>query len=393
MEHTRHERDQDVPNQIETKFVPPMTVERLRNHLFGPANVPFWDYDPAKLTVGVEVEYFIAQSHGATYTLAKKEQYMAVIRNLIRDHGYKERCLVDQPGRVSRDTDVGFICIKPDYAWHILEISFPPRPGTRELRPLLTSVLAEVDAALAKEGMVRLDLSCLPEPPAEMDLVKLDRLVSADTSCNQKIEGQPTTDPNFPAYVAATHIHLNTSSEESIASFPAIYETEPLTMRLYTRARSFAGCLLENARTELYANTLGRDYPLHTIPRKIPRRIEDLVEAMNAGRKLYPNDPFFPVRDMSYVRPTKYGTVEFRSACSYSSPEILLEIALWRKIQMLAASKYSESKTKMISQCLNEEILNLRDAGECSDTLQVIRSKVRDVSMGRGQGWPFRSLR
>ncbi len=363
--------------QLTTSPFEPMTVERLRKHLFGGPQVPFWDYDPAKLTVGVEVEYFIAKVHGDSFTLAKQAQYLAVIGHLVRDFGYQDRNLPDQPGRVSRDTERGFIAIKPDYAWHILEISFPPRRGTDELRPLLTRVLAEVDAALAREGLERLDLSCLPEPPAEMDLVRLDRLALIDKTFHQKVEGHPTIDPNFPAYLTATHIHLNAASEEAFRLFPALYDVEPLAMTLYCRAHRFAGRRLKNARTELYADTLGRDYPLHNIPHKIPAALSDLVDSMNTGRPLFPNDRFHPIRDMSYVRPSKYGTLEFRSACSYPSTDALLEIALWRKVQMVAASVAADRPEMPLTDRLTQAMTELSHVGECQRLLCTIREKVR----------------
>ncbi len=315
-----------------------MTVERLREHLFGGPQVPFWNYDPAQITIGMEIEYFIAHVKGESFTLATKAEYLQVMEHLKHDAGYKDYNLHDQPGRVSRDTELGFIAIKPDFAWHILEISLPPRKKIEDLRTLLQTVFGEVDRALAKVGLERLDISCLPEVPEKMELVELDRLNQIANTFNQKVSGKPTIDPSFPAYITATHVHLNAANESNLAILPILFEFDKYIENKFVRAKTFAGSNYENVRTKLYNDTLGEDYLLHTNPDFIPYDLLSLVDAMNSSRKIFPSDNFFPVRNMSYIRPTRYGTYEFRSTCSFKSIETLLEIVQWRCAQLISAS-------------------------------------------------------
>lgn len=334
-----------------------MTVERLREHLFGGPQVPFWNYDPAQITIGMEIEYFIAKVHGDSFTLATKAQYLSVIEYLKKDAGYKDMQLNDQPGRVSRDTELGFIAIKPDFAWHILEISLPPRKNLEDLKSLLENVFLEVDRALAKVGLQRLDLSCLPEVPEKMELVELDRLSDIKSTFNQKILGKPTIDPHFPAYIAATHIHVNAGNEHSIAILPKLFQIDSNIAPKFSRAQWFEGRHYDNVRTNFYADTLGDQYYLHTIPRNIPDSITSLVSLMNESKFLFPKDGFFPVRNMSYIRPSRYGTIEFRSSCSFKDLQKLIDIARWRCAQLIVASGdlvKSESADLFISKAVSE---------------------------------------
>ena len=327
-------RSPHQPGLIDEK----MTVEKLRKHLFENTKAKFWDYDPNQLSVGVEVEYFIARNTAAGLQLATESEYMETIMYLKHDHGYRDRGLNDQPGRVSRDTESGFVVIKPDFAWHILEISLPPRKTPEEIRQLLVTIFHEVDSALSKAKLERLDISCLPYRPRNMDLVKLDRLGQISETFQPRRIDRATQDPTFPAYIAATHVHLNVSSESTLTMMPSLYLLDRIINEKFNRARTFCGQRYENARTTMYRDTLGEDYLLHTYPIKPATNLAELSEQMNQSPKLFPMDRFFPVRDMSYIRPTRYGTLEFRSTCSYKDVDKIEEIVRWRTAQIMAAT-------------------------------------------------------
>ena len=47
-----------------------VTPEMLRAYWFGWPQVPFWNYDPSKLQVGVKIEYFIAKRGASPLSLA-----------------------------------------------------------------------------------------------------------------------------------------------------------------------------------------------------------------------------------------------------------------------------------------------------------------------------------
>ena len=354
-----------------------MTVERLRQHLFGGPQVPFWNYDPSQLTIGIEVEYFIAHLHAdRSFKLATKKEYLEVMDHLKHDAGYKDRNLPDQPGRVSRDTEQGFIAIKPDFAWHILEISLPPRGKLTELRTLMEQVFAEVDAALAKVNLVRLDRSSLPDVPEHIELVELDRLGMFTSAVRQRSAENPFTNPEFPAYITATHVHLNAFNQSSFELFPRLFNLEMATYGLYARPAHFAGSLVLNPRDIFMHHTMGENYRLKGIPVRVPQNMQEYVDLMNASDHLFPNDRFFPVRDVSYIRPSKYGTLEFRSSCSFLQVSSLIEVASWRILQLCAsAMPMHESDSQLSHLLIKMHLLQDQDL-ICLDSATKIQQKL-----------------
>jgi hypothetical protein len=325
-----------------------MTVERLRKYLFGTRSVSFWDHDPQKLTIGLEVEYFIGKTGPSGTELAKRHDYLRMINQLTNKFGYVDRGLPDQPGRVSKDAPGGYIIIKPDFAWHILEISLPPVRAILELRSILNQVLSEIDVCLKDAGLTRIDSSCLKDPPVDLELVELKRLQDSSRLLRPACEKKPTQNPLFPAFLASTHIHLNICSEDSLSGLPKLYAIDKLLLPKISRAREFKGKTYENVRTRMYADTLGPDYLLHTYPMSPASDLESLAGLMNQSPGLYPSDPFFPVRDMSYIRPTRYGTMEFRSACSFMSIDELVFVAECRIAQVLAAYEVDQAPLSRI---------------------------------------------
>lgn len=322
-----------------------MTVEKIRDYLFHGPQVPFWNYDPQLITVGLEIEYFIGRvSPHAGYTLATHDEYFAFIDHLQKHAGYRDFNLPDQPGRVSRDTPWGFIAVKPDFAWHILEMSLPPRRDLADLKSLMEDVFAEVDRSLHAVGLVRLDMSALPNIPEKMDLVQFERLAGSEECLVQEDGSDLTVFSKFPALIAATHIHINAANEQDLALLPMLFQLDPYVSEKFTRKTTFRGQIFTDLRKELYSKNFGEDYYLHTIPKDVPDSLEKICDLMNRSRPIFPNDRFFPVRNMSFVRPSRHGTFEFRSSCSFLAIETLLDLTRWRIAQLITASNLTQTR-------------------------------------------------
>ena len=326
----------------------PMTEERLLRHWFGGPQVPFWNQDPRQLTIGVELEYLIARGDDHNFVLANQKDYHAVMCHLIADEGYHSLAMPDQPGRIGKDTKTGFIAIKPDFAWHILEVSLPPRRSLSEVQSLVETVLAEIDRSLTKASLTRLTISALPQPPQHMELVELARMQGFTKSVRQKTGDNPFLDPMFPAYITATHVHLNAFDRSALQLWPQLYALETAVGEIYCRAHSFAGRSVESVRTEFLRHTMGDSYKLKGVPERIPQTLNDYLEALNTSDPAFPKDKFFPVRDVSYIRPSRYGTIEFRSACSSRLVRDVIEICAWRITQLVAAHRLAKGQTSVI---------------------------------------------
>jgi hypothetical protein len=313
-----------------------MTVERLREHLFGGPQVPFWNYDPAQLTIGIEVEYFIAHVHtDGSFTLATKDEYMKVVGYLIRNFSYLDTLSSGQVGRVSKDTSLGFVAIKPDFAWHILEIAFPPRSNLEELEVVVDSILFQVDEALNVYGLQRLDLSCLPRVPAYIELVELARLSGHIDLLRNQSDESIYSNPLYPALIAATHVHLNVLNEDTFLLLPKLYSFESEARAKFSRVQNFSGIQSNRHRELFYKHNLGSRYLLSDIPEEIPNNLATYADLYDRSIRLFPNDPYFPVRDLTAIRPTRFGTIEFRSSCSFLEGKKLLAIAAFRKQKFL----------------------------------------------------------
>lgn len=311
-----------------------MTPERLRAYWFGGIQVPFWNHDPRQLQVGLEVEYFIAHRSGTRLRLAKQDDFRRVTAVLVRDHGYVDRNLPDQPGRISKDTTLGFVAIKPDFAWHILEIALPPRHATTDVVDLLAATLKGVDQALAEQGLVRLPISCLPDVPEEMELVDLQRLRGFAGAIANRTVHSAFAHPNFPAFITATHLHFNIFRESTLAMLPNLYAQESDTIRRFARPEVFKGKNYDSCRSLFYQESLGTSYLLCNIPRPIPASIEEYCALYNQTPKIFPEDRFFPARDLTYIRPSRHGTLEFRSCSSLTDLTAFCELIEFRRMQI-----------------------------------------------------------
>ena len=290
----------------------PLTPERLREHWFSRPAYPHWQYRLENLLFGLEVEYHVAQK-GNHRRLFKKADFEAFVR-LLKQYGYAKYESVAHHWRVSKDTELGYIVIKPDFAFHVLEIALPPRSDLAVMTNLLNEVLQEVDSCIDDLGFERLSESFLHLNPSELELVETARLEGYLECLQDQARKNEFSERHFPAFMAATHVHLNVSAEEDLRLLPILYELEWLALTLFDRTHHPPD--VRSLRTLYYRNAFGNDYRLVGVPERIPFSLSEYIQQFNASPRLFPYDPFFPVRDCSLIRPTMYGTLEFRSACS-----------------------------------------------------------------------------
>ena len=211
----------------------PLTAERLRHHLFSRSAYPHWRYRRDELLFGVEVEYHVAQK-GNRNRLFRKADFEALLR-LLHRYGYAKYETADHHWKVSKDTELGYIMVKPDFAFHILEITLPPRSDLVVLADMLKNVLQEVDSCLDKLGFERLRDSFLDLNISEMELVKIPRYEDYLNYSREHSGQNRFSELYFPAFMVATHVHLNVSSEETLRLMPILYELEWMALTLFDR--------------------------------------------------------------------------------------------------------------------------------------------------------------
>jgi hypothetical protein len=265
------------------------------------------------------------------------EQAARLVPILARRGGYEIRSQTEGQGFfcLGQDTSSGYISIKPDFAMHLLEVSLPPRRNEEELRALLQQTLRVLDESLAEAGLYRDERSIVSDPGARFELAEVGRLrgyveqfpARSETSAELYF-------PHYPALIASTHVHLNVPLDRSLGLMQFMYELEWLAIRLFSKSYFFDGREYGCARVLLYEDSLGESYRLKTVPEKVPTTLDEYVAAFNSSPAYFSADPFFPVRDLSFIRPRHFGTLEFRSACSQSRVEEILDVAAFRVLQL-----------------------------------------------------------
>ena len=127
-----------------------------------------------------------------------------------------------------------------------------------------------------------------------------------------------------------------------------LYSLDEEARAKFTREQEFRGRRSKDLRSNFYEQSFGPSYELRTIPKQIPTSIDAYVELFNCSTRLFPNDKFFQVRDMSYIRPTRHGTMEFRSSCSFHDASDILEVISFRRQQVFNAIKPPRNRLKKL---------------------------------------------
>ena len=317
-----------------------MTSMQLKDHLSSESKFRSYDGNLENLLFGCELEYLIQPSNNAK-GIFRKTNIESLFNELVRTKHYtKKHAGFEQ--RISKETKSGFICIKPDFAYHVLELSLPPRNSPAELKELIKVTLEEVDEALDKFNFKRSRNSIVDEKSFEYEMIDLDRHHQyLDFFKNKPLEARSLYFPDYPARVAALQIHLNIGGPKVFELLPGIYELEWIAADLFSRSTTFQGIKYGCARNAIIDNTLGAKYALKTIPTQIPRSANEYSALFNKTPHIFPNDVFFPAKDYTFVRPRHYRTLEFRSTCTQSSAEEILKVCAFRVLQVANSVKNS----------------------------------------------------
>jgi hypothetical protein len=289
------------------------------------------------LLVGVELEYLI-ENVDEPHVLLNKEDALALYKYLTSDCGFEARTLSD-PFRVGMETEMGYITLKPDFAYHLVEISLPPRKRAEDLELLIHSTLNRLDLALTHFGYRRAAYSTYPTSTIQYDMVQTERLIAfMDYARSIKSQQSPFSNPNYPALISSVQVHLNILSDGFFSLLPYLYEPEWKVISLFSNSTTFDGRFVGCARILFYEATLGNAYYLKTMPEVVPTSWEEYAKALDRTPRYDSNDQASIPRDYSLIRPREFGSVEFRSACSQVSVSAIMAICAFRVLQFSYAT-------------------------------------------------------
>lgn len=325
----------------------------------------FWSFKTKDLLFGVEVEYIVHKKNQPNLLLNKKAYDQLSLHFL--NNGYERKINEDGYAEYFKRFKTGHLRIGPDFAHHILEISFPPIQDIEILADLyfdtkefLESILNKLDYTISPSSKIDLD-------GKKFELLEMERLKGHS---NELKKINPNGNSLFPATITSTHIHLNILDYEYFKNLKSLYFSELISLNLFEKKEN-----LEN-RLRLYNENLGSAYLLKTIPENIPTTIKEYVDLYNRSAPLFPHNKHFPVKDLCFIRPTSFGTVEFRGLSTVQDRNILKKCLYFKKLQALLIKELNQKprnesvdffsiKTLLTSLCLkNVELASLAQSIE-----------------------------
>jgi hypothetical protein len=329
------------------------TADQIVKHLFGHARFPDWGGDNEHILAGIELEFLVSRI-GNENALMRRVDFLSFVDAMNR-RDFNDNHAGGQRYRLSKEFASGYIVIEPDYAFHVLEIAFPPRRTPQEFRAMVCPTIDAIDDALGEIGFQRLEKSILDPPPRGYDLVNLDRLANFSQhllkAASPDAVKHPLFVPHFGALLASMHVHLNAcGSPLDLNLLPNLYELEWLAHVLFSNCKIFKGKRYCNARALIYPATFPPSYELVYVPPHIPENITELAAIYDRSfPALFPMEPIRGIKDMSIIRPRSFGTFEFRSACTMSNIDKMLGVIGFRIAQLTYAKIFRGKKINAVT--------------------------------------------
>jgi len=285
-----------------------------------------WAKNPKDIGIGIEQEHFIFKGSEAPCL----EDIKTVFAELC-DGEYHVRASDsdNRPLAVNHDMAGGYIAIKNDFCTHILEVSLPPLKSVVTLSNIYNDTWGMLDAVLKKHGIHRKlggSLSSLPENWETVPSKRLEWFKSRSTS-------KPTPEywhRDFGAFICSTQIHLNVLDENFYEFLPKLYSFEYLTPLLFSNSHEFNAKNAHCVRPLVYRDNYPSSYIANAYPKKIPS-CKKQYEQMISSTKDF-------IRDYTFIAPRRFGSIEFRAACSQDDFSQIMELAALKVAGFVAAS-------------------------------------------------------
>lgn len=281
-----------------------------------------------KTTIGVEQEHFVFRNG-----LPPQPADMEALFRMLTAKGfavcdYRHDGTI---GAVSQPTSSGPVIIKNDGCTHVLEVAFPPLFHPGHLRTLYEDVWGSLQASLDRLGMTIQYGGCLEQlPPGTV----LYPPTEAAQRRQQKLLKRPLPDAPFAVsslspVMCATHIHIGLPDALRFRLLPTLYRYEYLVPLLYSTSPSFRNQSVHCARPLIYRDSFQSDYQACAFPADIP------TNSSSYQQMLHRTTPF--IRDYTFIAPREFGTLEFRTSCSQTHVQPILELIGFRLAAILLA--------------------------------------------------------
>lgn len=281
------------------------------------------------------------------------------------------RCLT-----VKLSVDEHEVSIKNDFCSHIVETVFPPLQRAATFRHLFDQVDRRLNLAAKGSGLRFLGGSVLGDVPPKTVLRPSDTDAQGQRLrelIDRPLPNSRLAEPCFFAAICATQIHFNILDAKFFGALRKLYALEYLFPLLFSNGRVFRDQSAHCIRPLMYGGNFRSDYWACSIPTPIPTTVQDYAQALTNSRTF--------IRDYSFIAPTRYGTVEFRTGCSQPNAERILEMvalrmALLQLIHKPASLRRRPLRDIFIGACRRGAV----DATILHDDIDAIQSLAQHVA-------------
>lgn len=288
------------------------------------------------LFVGVELEYLVLCGNKP----ATLNDYRKILFELQSCWKNTELVHIGDVTTLIRTIDENFrIEVKPDFSYNVVEISLGK--GTfQNLKIHLSSTLADLSLAIASAG---LNIHCASFKKLNREEIKISSWGHLVGYLKQFPDiDKPFGSSWYPAEIAAAQVHLDILSSDYFELAVFLYLQEFIFLKDFTQLVNVNG-IPTPARYKSYEDGLGQKYLAKTVPECIYRNSAEYIRMIEETPHLFTADPICPVKDLSFIRPRAYGSVEFRSACTSTDPNYIEALVIARFSQLICAVKLKES--------------------------------------------------
>ena len=359
------------------------------------SKVPKKGYDSYK--IGIELEFFLMNQSGSPVSLHQSQLFLSILKDLLLDDVSETRVEYEEINGLDCISALkpqfkknAWVSIAYEYSPHLLEISFSPHHNLNELESEMIVIFQLLENASAKSGTILNFEKCL----SDNNILKINEEINSKQANLKKsredlLEASPFRDDknlaNFPAFIAATHVHLSGHHWLEDKDFVnRLYRLEPYVM-------------LETGSTELknkweFYHKLFINFTLVGFPNFPEWKFENWASCLykESYLKLDKSAPLeiHKLRDLQAIRPRVFGTIEFRSDCASNTSQEILRLAAIRLGQFILATRtdsvidipsYQDSRLIWNSHLITGKYKDLK-------THNLIMSKIKNILIERGLG-------
>jgi hypothetical protein len=278
---------------------------------------------------GVEQEHFVLHDDASPPTHVEIDEFYR--RLAARGFRTSSRTVAGRMLAVECEFGGTKVKVTNDACTHLLEFVFPPLDDLQSFRSLYEALLPIVQDALSSLGLVIRHGGFLDPPPAPVHW----RFTESDPE-GRRLSAtltRPASNSRFyrsaiPACIAATQVSLTIPAEDAYPRLRDYYAFEFLVPLYFSNSRRFSGFEARCVRPLSLAASIVDCNPMVGVPRRIPTSAEEYRR--ECERCL--------LRDYSFVSVRSSNRLEFRSACSQSSIDAIVDLIGFRQAVAAAVS-------------------------------------------------------